>query len=290
MKTAAILRITAVILFLCGSAFPQGTTGTILGTVKDQSEAAIPGVAIAVTNQGTGLSRTTLTNEVGDYTVSLLPPGTWAKLIDWGYTSMYEGNQTVIDPYNIRASMRGRGTSDLRHRYVLSYVYELPFGRGRAFGGGLAGPLEKFISGWQLTGIMTLQGGFPLTVSLPFDNTNTGGINIPDRIRNPQLPSSGRTIDRWFDTGAFAVPAPFVQGNAGRNYMDGPGYQNFDLGLIKNVRIGENKLVQFRAELFNAFNHPNFAPPDTTLGVPTFGKISSAAVAREIQFGLKVQF
>ena len=222
--------------------------------------------------------------------LSFLSSYTWAKLIDWGYTSMYEGNQTVIDPYNVRASMRGRGTSDLRHRYVLSYLYELPFGRGKALGGSLTGPLEKIISGWLLTGISTFQSGFPLTATLSFDNTNTGGLNIPDRITNPQLPSSERSIDRWFDTGALALPPQFVQGNAGRNYLDAPGYKNFDIGLIKNMRVGEDTLIQFRAEFFNAFNNVNFDPPDMVFGVQTFGRISSAGLSREIQFGLKVQF
>jgi hypothetical protein len=169
-------------------------------------------------------------------------------------------------------------------------LYELPFGRGKALGGSLTGPLEKIISGWQLTGITTFQSGFPLTATLSFDNTNTGGLNVPDRIGNPQLPSSERSIDRWFDTSALALPPQFVQGNAGRNYLDAPGYKNFDIGLIKNIRIGENKLVQFRAEFFNAFNNVNFDPPDMVFGVQTFGRISSAGLSREIQFGLKVQF
>ncbi len=72
--------------------------------------------------------------------------------------------------------------------------------------------------------------------------------------------------------------------------MDAPGYKNFDIGLIKNMRVGEDTLIQFRAEFFNAFNNVNFDPPDMVFGVQTFGRISSAGLSREIQFGLKVQF
>jgi hypothetical protein len=127
------------------------------------------------------------------------------------------------------------------------------------------------------------------------DNSGTGrsalGFGANDRPNvagDPEL--SQRTIERWFNTAAFVFPPPGTFGNAGRNIVDGPGYQNVNASIVKNTRVSERINLQFRAEAFNLFNHPNFNLPDNFLGSPTFGQITSAREPRHIQFGLKLLF
>jgi len=142
-----------------------------------------------------------------------------------------------------------------------------------------------------------LQPGRPFTVALlsEIDNSGTGrsilGFGANDRpnvVGNPEF--SNPTTSQWFNTAAFAFPAPGTFGNAGRNILDGPGYQNVNASLVKNTHLTEQVNLQFRAEFFNLFNHPNFNLPDNFLGSPTFGVISSAREPRHIQFGLKLLF
>jgi hypothetical protein len=178
----------------------------------------------------------------------------------------------------------------------LSYSYDLPFGKGKRY---LAdhGWVSSVFSGWQTFGIVTLQSGRPFTVALlpEIDNSGTGrsvlGFGANDRpnlVGDPNL--STRTADRWFNTGAFVFPAPGTFGNAGRNILRGPGFQNVNASLVKNTSLNERLNLQFRAEAFNLFNHPNLNLPDNFLGSPTFGRISSARDPRHIQFGVKLLF
>jgi hypothetical protein len=152
-------------------------------------------------------------------------------------------------------------------------------------------------TGWQTVGIVTLQSGRPFTVALlsEIDNSNTGrstlGFGANDRpnvIGSAEL--SHRTPDQWFNASAFAFPPFGSFGNAGRNILDGPGFKNVNASLIKTTKLREGLDLQFRAEAFNLFNHPNFDLPDNFLGSPTFGKILSAENPRHIQFGLKLLF
>ena len=114
----------------------------------------------------------------------------------------------------------------------------------------------------------------------------------PNLVGEPELPASERTLNRWFNTDAFAAfsPAPQAFGNAGVGIMRGPGVANFDFTLSKNFQITDRRQVQFRTELFNAFNHPNFGPPNISRDSSGFGQILSAANARIVQFGLKFYF
>jgi len=115
-----------------------------------------------------------------------------------------------------------------------------------------------------------------------------GANDRPNVVANPDI--SNRTPERWFNTAAFAFPPPGTFGNAGRNILDGPGFQNVNASLMKNTALTERVNLQFRAEVFNLFNHPNLNLPDNFLGSPTFGRISSARDPRHIQFGLKLTF
>jgi len=199
------------------------------------------------------------------------------------------------DSSNLRAE-RGRSNFDVRHRLSASYSYDLPFGKGKRY---LDDPgfLSSFLSGWQTFGIVTIQSGRPFTVALlsEIDNSGTGrsilGFGANDRpnvVGNPNL--ANRSAGQWFNQSAFAFPAPGTFGNAGRNTLEGPGYASVNASLVKNSRLSESVNLQFRAEAFNLFNHPNFNLPDNFLGSPTFGQITSARDPRHLQFGVKLLF
>jgi hypothetical protein len=229
--------------------------------------------------------------------LAMLASYTWSKSIDDAsnfFPSAGDPNYPQ-NSYDLRAE-RGRSNFDVRHRVSLSYVYDLPFGKGRTY---LAddGGWSTLLTGWQTSGIVTLQTGRPFTVALlrELDNSGTGfsalGFGANDRPNVTGNPALGqRTPERWFDTGAFVFPPSGTFGNAGRNILDGPGFHNVNASLSKNTALSERLNLQFRAEVFNLFNHPNFNLPDNFLGSPTFGRITSARDPRHIQFGLKLLF
>ncbi len=222
---------------------------------------------------------------------SALASYTWSKSIDdaSNFFSSAGDPNFPQNSYNVAAE-RGRSNFDVSHRLSVSYSYELPFKHAE----GVAG---KLVNGWETFGIVTLQTGRPFTVALlsEIDNSGTGrsilGFGANDRpnlVGNPEL--SNPSTSQWFNTAAFAFPAPGTFGNAGRNILEGPGFQSVNASLVKNTRFSERVNLQFRAEAFNLFNHPNFNLPDNFLGSPTFGRITSARDPRHIQFGLKLLF
>ncbi len=228
---------------------------------------------------------------------STLASYTWSKSIDDAsnfFSSAGDPNfpQNSNDPH----AERGRSNFDVRHRLSVSYSYDLPFGKGQSYLND-GGWLSTILTGWQSFGVVTFQSGRPFTVALlsEIDNSGTGrsilGFGANDRpnvVGNPTL--GERTPERWFNTSAFAFPPPGTFGNAGRNILDGPGFQNVNASLVKNTALSESVSLQFRTEVFNLFNHPNLNLPDNFLGSPTFGRISSARDPRHIQFALKLLF
>jgi Carboxypeptidase regulatory-like domain/TonB dependent receptor len=191
---------------------------------------------------------------------------------------------------------RGRSGFDVRHRFSLSYSYDLPFGKGKSLLGN-SGLATTLLTGWQTYGVITLQTGRPFTVALlpEFDNSNTGISNLgflgndrPNLIGQAKLDNP--TPERWFNTAAFGIPPFGSFGNSGRNILDGPGFQNVNFSIVKNTSIREAATIQFRTEFFNLFNHPNFGLPDNFVGSPSFGRLISADSPRRIQFGLKLLF
>jgi hypothetical protein len=198
------------------------------------------------------------------------------------------------NPDNLSAE-RGLAEFDIKQRLTVSYVYELPWGRGRLLGRNWSGPLDVILGGWQISGIHVIQGGLGLTPTLAGSAVlNLGGERQarPNLVGDPVLPKSERTVQRWFNTAAFATftPAPQAFGTAGVGIMRGPGFVNSDFTLSKKFAFGETRYLQFRAELFNAFNHANFNPPDIRRDAGTFGQILSAQNARIVQFGLKLYY
>jgi hypothetical protein len=229
--------------------------------------------------------------------LSLLSAYTWAKSIDdaSNFFSSAGDPNFPQDSYNVGAE-RGRSNFDIRHRFSLSYSYDLPFGKGRRWLQS-AGWLSALLGDWQSHGVVTLQTGRPFTVALlsEEDNSNTGRANLgfgandrPNLVGDAKLQNP--TPERWFNTAAFVKP-PFGQfGNAGRNILDGPGYANVNFSLLKNVGLTEGLRLQLRAEAFNLFNRTNFDLPDNFVGSPSFGAIRSAREPRRVQFGVKLLF
>jgi hypothetical protein len=146
------------------------------------------------------------------------------------------------------------------------------------------------VSGWQLGAIATFQTGQPFTAVLPFDNPNVGeGTKLPNLIGDPN--NGPKTVDNFFNTSAFAQPAPFTFGNERIDSIEGPGIKDVDISLVKNTLIKEGMNLQFRCEAFNAANHPIFGQPNATFGTPQFGQISDTRLDnRQIQVALKLSF
>jgi hypothetical protein len=189
-----------------------------------------------------------------------------------------------IQNSNNRRLDRALAPQDISQRLVLNYVYELPFLKQ-----------NRWLGGWSVTGITTLQTGRPLALNTATNNTNSfgGGSRPNNNGQSAALPDSERTLERWFDTSVFSQPEPFTFGNTGRTLPDvrEPGLVNFDFSAIKDFLLTERARLQFRAEAFNIFNTPQFGRPGTVFGNPQFGVINSQANSpRQIQLGLKIIF
>jgi hypothetical protein len=208
----------------------------------------------------------------------------------------------VFSPYHLSLN-RGPAAFSLNHQFNANFSYQLPFGSGQRFGSGAGGVLGQLIGGWQWNGIITAQGGFPVTPQIGFNNSGTGDNNITDVPSwNPDF--KGQVVlgqrDRWFDPRAFKMPAVGTFGNVARGSMRGPGLVSFDTSFFKKIKVSERMNVQFRAEAFNIFNHANYAYPNAIIfagnsasysytdsaGATTF----TATPSRQLQFGLKLLF
>jgi Carboxypeptidase regulatory-like domain len=178
-----------------------------------------------------------------------------------------------------------RSSFDHRHQFIASGVYQLPFFAGRG------GATEAIFGGWRVNGILNVQSGAPFTVNLSTDRANIGAgpAQRPDQIRGAELPADERTHERWFDTSAFVLQAPFTFGTARRNSVIGPGYANVDFALAKVWAI-QRSTLEFRWEVFNLLNRANFDLPNRIFGSPNFGRIFSAKTPREMQFGVRLAF
>ena len=185
----------------------------------------------------------------------------------------------------------GLSVFDVRHRFVTSVLYELPFGGSKPYLQSGAG--AAILGGWQLSAIVSISSGFPRTAYTGTDVSNTGGGQDRPNVvagQDPNLPADERTPARWFNTSAFVTQASGTWGNAGRNTFFGPGISTLDASIIRNFPI-KNHSLQFRFEMFNALNQPVWGDPNTTLSSPLYGSITSTRKPmREMQVGLKYVF
>jgi hypothetical protein len=195
--------------------------------------------------------------------------------------------QQIRNYYNIAAE-KSLMNDDTPRSLVLNYIYELPIGIGKKFAPGNK-LVNGAVGGWQIAGITTFKSGFPLAILAVTNNTNSfGGNQRPNIVGDPRL--ANPTVERWFNTGAFAQPTAFTFGNTPRTMpnLRSHGTNNFDFSLQKYWRLGEQTKLQFRSEFFNLFNRTAFYQPDTLFGDPGFGQVFQAYPARSIQFGIKL--
>jgi len=197
------------------------------------------------------------------------------------------------EPNNPRNLGAEKAPDGQERQFLLNYIFDLPFGRGQRIPLEQAGKLRPMLEGWRVSGITTFMTGSRFTPQFGGDVNNDGlADDRPDRIGPGNLPSSQRSIDRWFATEHFAYPRQeYGFGTCGRNVLLAPGYRNWDISLVKRTRItSTGNLLEFRVHLFNAFNNTNFNTPKSTFGTDVFGKIFGAGRAREIEIALKYSF
>ncbi|MBI4892964.1 MAG: TonB-dependent receptor [Acidobacteria bacterium] len=218
---------------------------------------------------------------------TLLASYTWSKNItDFSNAAVGTGTG-VKDVFNLRGE-RSLDAQDVPHRLVLSGVYELPFGRGRKFGGNWNWAADALLGGWQLNGIASFQKGEPLVMS-----ATTG--SRPNRVTGAAAASGPvqQRLTQYYNTAAFSVPAAFTYGNASRTEpaLRGPGIANYDMSLFKTFKCTERLRAQFRFETFNTMNRVWFGMPGTSIGSTSAGVISGQANSpRQLQLALKLLF
>jgi Carboxypeptidase regulatory-like domain len=197
------------------------------------------------------------------------------------------------NPANLRAE-RGPLDTNLSQRFVVSGIWDLPFGRGRQFGSHLHPVLDTLFGGWSLGGIMTLTTGRPFNVTVNGDPANSGQTNRADVVGDWRAVPGGQSVSEFFNTAAFQRNRPFTYGDLGRNVLVGPDFTDIDCSLSKEATLfaalDQPWKLQFRWEVFNLFNHANFGFPGGTLGTPTFGQLTNANESRKMQAGLKMVF
>jgi len=211
---------------------------------------------------------------------------TYSHLIDDSANTTNDGGCQCQDPRNIKAE-RASSLFDQRHLLVVGYVWNVPFAKNWT---GISGVLA---SRWSFQGIVTLASGNPFDVRESFDSQNNDGIyERPNLVPGQTFSVPNQGPNQWFNTNSF-TPSVLVYGNSPRNPIVGPGRHTFDLSLSKsfNMEYHEGHSLQFRAELFNVFNTPQFANPDSNLGDGSFGQITNTNLPnREVQFALKYIF
>ena len=232
---------------------------------------------------------------------------TFSKLLDinsaYLATSGTNEPPSVLDPFDMNFN-RGVAAYNLTHQFNANFLYQLPFGRGQHFGGAAKGVVDKLIGGWQWSGGITTQSGFPFTPLVGSNSSGSGDTQNPDvPNRNPAFTGpvvlgvdGFKTTGRYFDPKAFSVPLAGTFGNLSRGAFTGPAFTDFDTALSKKFSLNEQYSLQFRMELFNAFNHTNFGQPNPV----TFSGTSYSSVAgvitqtanpsRQMQFALKLAF
>ena len=227
-------------------------------------------------------------------TVGFLVAYTWSHSID-DIANAFGGADNGPIPQDRRCRQCDRGDSgfDIRHRFTTSLNWALPLGKGRRVDFG-SRVLNALAGGWDTNLIFTAQTGLPFTPSLQTSVSNAGGSR-PVRLKSGEL--EDRDPFLWYDVSfnsagaAWGVPAQYTFGNAGRNILRGPGRVNLDWSMFKDFVGSDRWRIQYRAEFFNLFNTPQFDLPNSTIGNPGAGRITSTiGPNRQIQMGLRLSF
>ena len=195
------------------------------------------------------------------------------------------------DPRNL-GQQYSSATWDIRHSFTTSFVYDLPFGRGKRFGADLPRAAEIMLANWQVNGVLAFRTGPPFGLGTRYGVGYIGTIH-PDVVpgKDPKsAPPGGRTPQQWFDTSAIDRPVPYTPGTLGNQSNNRPGERNLDLSLFKDFRVTERYRFQFRAEAFNLTNTPKFGMPGATHGDSNFGRIDTTVAGTERHFQLALRF
>jgi hypothetical protein len=220
---------------------------------------------------------------------------TWSHAIDNsqpGFDTDYRYGGNPVDAFDWWTRERADSNLDVRNRFILNALYDLPFGHGRTFGGNWHGPMDAVLGGWEFSTIVTLASGFPFDVVCDY----CSGPSTRPEVVGP-LQQLNRTQE-WFNTSSFAkVPTingnPAFPGDTPRNPFTGPGTKTMDLSVAKVFPFTERVHGELRGEFFNLFNTPQFSPPDGNLNDGGgFGKVTTIRLdsEREIQLGFRVSF
>jgi hypothetical protein len=208
-----------------------------------------------------------------------------------GFYGTPVGNSANPQNYSDLRAEWGPAAMDVRHNFIGSTSYELPFGTNKRFLSHANRVANALLGGWMTSGVLSLRTGLPLTIVEAQDVSNTGSSGPrPNVLSNPILSSDQRTPGQWFNTSVFVTQAPGTFGNAGPGIVRNPGITNLDFALQKRMPIREGKYLEFRTEAFNLSNTPVFTAVGNSLGGSSFGKITAAQAERQVQFGLKLYF
>ncbi len=210
--------------------------------------------------------------------------------LGYTYSNAMDDAQTAADgsylPWDPKLDWQ-RSDYNLKHNFVLTVTYALPFGHGQRFAGSSSGVAGKLVSGWNLVGIFTDHSGFPVSpYSTDFSNTLAGyfGGGRPNETCSGNLPSSQRTVQHWFDASCFPLAPANTFGDAHQGIITAPGYVNLDFSATKDTKISDKVTFQFRAEMFNALNKTNLSSPYSNVSSSLVGQIFYAYPSRQIQF------
>ena len=276
----------------CGPFSETGTFTTAAGQVIQARQALGPNGGTAFGSNGwfrtLGRSSYNALEASARHTtgrLTLLGSYTFSKSLDNSSTATEQ-----VYPFNPGLS-RALSAFDITHNFVVSYSYELPF--DKAFGSG------RLTQGWILSGITRFATGLPVTIVEPDDRSLTGNTSpgptgdqdepnyTPGKLLLNTNPRKGGT---YFNTSLFSPETLGQFGNASHRFFHGPGTNNWDIALLKNIRIRESKTIQVRAEFFNAFNHVQFNTPDGNILDSTFGVVTGAGSGRIGQLAVKFLF
>jgi hypothetical protein len=225
--------------------------------------------------------------------MTLLASYTFSRALDNASSTNNSTSGTQKFPQDPNRLDLEKGLSDFHraHQFSASFNYELPIGRNRKFLSNATGLTDTLAAGWQVNGIVTVLSGRPFTPQYNSNASNSGNQR-PDIIGDPfaNVPAG-----LYFNPNAFAMPVATAGdtnlfGNLGRNTLIGPGFADMDFSLLKNIKITEGLKLQFRGEVFNVLNHPNFHVPEYRLDLPNVGRFTEAEEGREFQFAVKLLF
>jgi len=216
---------------------------------------------------------------------------TWSKTIGDTCGSSVQGDATGCgfqNIFNLRPE-RSLDNQDVPHRFVTSVLYDVPLGKSRAFMAHAPGVVDAVLGGWSVGSIVSVASQVPFSPTVQGNPANTGTYTVvqrPDVVGDPN--TGERTLQADFNTAAFARPANFTYGSAGRNILRGRPQFNWDFSALKNFQLLERLRAQFRFEAFTLTNTPRFGAPGNVLGTAAFGVITSSGTPRNLQFGLKL--